>query len=92
LSGTGAWRPALSRMRLKLIAVIPVLLDGERFGLAGPADKETHPRKREFVEAVALLFDNMRWTLDLADYDEMKAEIGNVIDVTDFEEIPTRLH
>jgi hypothetical protein len=80
-------------MRMKLIAVIPVLLDGERFGLAGrAAGKETHPHKREFVEAVALLFDNMRWTLDFADYDEMKAEIGNVIDVTDYEEIPTSLH
>jgi hypothetical protein len=43
-------------------------------------------------QAVALLFDNMRWTLDFADYDEMKDEIGNVIDVTDYEEVPAVLH
>jgi hypothetical protein len=43
-------------------------------------------------QAVALLFDNMRWTLDFSDYDEMKEEIGNVIDVTDYEEVPALLH
>ena len=59
-------------MRMKLIAVIPVSLDGQ--------------------QAVALLFENMRWTLDFADYEEMKEEVGNVIDVTDYEEIPTVLH
>ena len=79
-------------MRMKLVAVIPVSLDGGQVGLARLADKGTNSRKREFVEAVALLFDNMRWTLDFADYDEMKEEVGNVIDVTDYEEIPTLLH
>jgi hypothetical protein len=43
-------------------------------------------------EAVALLFDNMRWTLDFADFEAMKEEIGQVIDVTDYEEIPALLH
>jgi hypothetical protein len=33
-----------------------------------------------------------RWTLDFSDYEEMKEEVGNVIDVTDYEEIPGRLH
>jgi hypothetical protein len=69
-------------MRMKLIAVIPVMLDGEQAG---------RPRTAK-VEAVALLFDNMRWTLDFADYHAMKEEIGNVIEVTDYEEMPTQLH
>ena len=43
-------------------------------------------------EAVALLFDNMRWTLDLADYEAIKEEIGSVVDVTDYEEIPALLN
>ena len=67
---------------MKLIAVIPVLLDGEQAGRPQVAK----------VEAVALLFDNMRWTLDFADYHAMKEEIGNVIDVTDYEEIPALLN
>jgi hypothetical protein len=64
--------PALSAMRMKLVAVIPVQLEGQ--------------------QAVALLFDNMRWTLDFADYEVMKEEVGNVIDVTDYEEIPALLN
>jgi hypothetical protein len=59
-------------MRMKLVAVIPVQLEGQ--------------------QAVALLFDNMRWTLDFADYEVMKEEVGNVIDVTDYEEIPALLN
>jgi hypothetical protein len=43
-------------------------------------------------EAVALLFDNMRWTLDFADYEAIKEEIGSVVDVTDYEEIPALLN
>jgi hypothetical protein len=43
-------------------------------------------------DAVALLFDNMRWMLDYSDFEHMRTEIGTTVDFPDVDEIPALLN